>query len=191
MGKDVEEITLEITPVFLNLGCGFNKIEERFWINVDAFDNCQPDVVHDLNKFPYPWGDNSVDRIFISHVLEHLDDWWGAFKEMARILKLGGELEIRVPDESSRTAWGYRDHKHVFTKHSFFGAEGFTHGTNAWALSEIDSVPLKMVNYHQVPFKQYEWMIRWCPNLLFFCAEHFRNFIHEQRFIFRKIGDRK
>ena len=175
--------------VFLNLGCGFSKHPQC--INVDKYDICDPDIVHDLNVFPYPWDDDSVDGIIMFHTLEHLDDWWGAFCECARILKVGGQLEIRVPDESSSSALTYRDHNHVFMVHSFHGIKDRSGwGTNAWAHIEDETVPLEMVSYQRVPFPRYMWMRHW-PFLwlLNFCAEHLRNFIHEQRFLFTKIGD--
>ena len=172
-------------PLLLNLGCGTQRWATH--CNVDAFGDV--DVRWDLNKFPYPWEDNSVDGIDMYHVLEHLDDWWSAFKECARILKPGGYLEIRVPDESSMTALTYRDHNHVFSKASFWGIDSWHNpGTNTWAATETRSVPLQMTGYFQVPFAKYHWMIRWCPNILRFCADHLRNFIHEQRFIFTKVG---
>lgn len=172
---------------FLNLGCGFKKLVGAEWINVDAHDVCRPDMVCDLNSFPYPWADDSIDHIYISHVLEHIPDWWMAFTECARILKVGGTIEIRVPDESSATALTYRDHHHVFSMCSFHGVSEAPAGTNAWAYTVKDSVPLRPESYQQVPHEKYAWMIRWCPWLLQFCASHLRNFIHEQVFVFRKI----
>lgn len=173
-------------PLFLNLGCGSNKLAGC--LNVDAYGD--PDFFWDLNSFPYPWDDNSVDGIEMWHVLEHIPNWWEAFKECARILKPGGYLHIRVPDESSATALTYRDHHHVFSPRSFHGISGARHGTNAWAETENDSVPLRLEGYNQVPYQQYEWMVKWCPRVLKFCADHLRNFIWEQRFRFVKIGDR-
>jgi ubiquinone/menaquinone biosynthesis C-methylase UbiE len=156
-------------------------------INVDAFASCHPDVVHDLNVTPYPWADNSVDGIQMRHVLEHLPNWWEAFCECARILKPGGYLRIHVPDESSETALTYRDHVRVFSNASFHGIRGRPSGTNAWATTVEGSIPLVQEFYAQVPYKQYEWMVRWCPWLLRFCANHLRNFIWEQQFVFRKV----
>jgi ubiquinone/menaquinone biosynthesis C-methylase UbiE len=145
--------------------------------------------VWDLNEFPYPWDDNSADEIIMRHVLEHIPDWWSAFKECARILKPGGELHIHVPDESSRTALCYRDHYHVFAQCSFHGIQGAAHGTSAWAETENDSIPLTMERYNQVPYPKYNWLTR-LPWVLKFCANHMRNFIWEQQFHFRKIGEK-
>jgi len=171
-------------PLLLNLGCGFNKYSTH--INVDAFDNCNPDVVWDLSKTPYPWTDNTFDGIDSFHVLEHVPDWWGMFSECARILKPGGYLQIRVPDESSKTALTYRDHLHVFSEVSFHGIKGMKQGANAWAESELETIPLNLKSHMKVPYPQYQWMAKWAPWLLKFCAEHLRNFIWEQRFIFVK-----
>ena len=54
----------------LNLGCG-SKILEGY-TNVDKFDYYKPDIVHDLEVTPYPFKENSVDEILMSHVLEHI-----------------------------------------------------------------------------------------------------------------------
>ena len=174
----------------LNLGCGFKHMIGV--VNVDAFDICQPDVVWDLNEVPWPWEENSIDKIYMHHVLEHLTNWWEAFEECGRVLKVGGIVEISVPDASSDSALAYRDHHQIFTPFTFHGAhdfkgEPFRHGTNAWARMVSGSVPLKIINYEQKPFKHYNWMIRWAPWLLRFCANHLRNFIWEQVFVFERI----
>ena len=71
----------------LNLGCGENKYVG--FINVDKFGT--PDLKHDLEKFPWPWKDNSVDEIRLIHILEHLDKdvdiYFIIFKELYRKCK--------------------------------------------------------------------------------------------------------
>jgi ubiquinone/menaquinone biosynthesis C-methylase UbiE len=156
------------------------------FLNVDAYG--KPDYAWDLEEFPYPWEDNSADEIVMNHVLEHIQPWWEAFNECVRILKPGGCLYINVPDASSDSAMTYRDHHHVFSPLSFHGIVGYSSGTNTWAESIEHSVPVVMEDYRQVPFKQYNWMIR-VPRLMVFCAKHMRNFVWEQRFTFRKIGE--
>lgn len=170
--------------VILNLGCGFRKKEGM--INIDAFPNCRPDVVWDLNKTPWPWEDNSVDMVWADHIMEHLDDWWAAFKEVARILKYGGILEMSVPDYSTTLDYGYLDHKHIITKLSFHMVLGQENrGANAWARCQ-EQIPLLMTQYVRVVHPKYvKW---WTPKwLLRFLIDHMVNFVYEQQFSFIKI----
>lgn len=173
--------------VLLNLGCGKLKLDG--YINVDNWGD--PDLKHDLNSFPYPWDDKSVDHIVMTHVLEHIPDWWSAFTECCRILKPGGTLRIHVPDESSSTAITYRDHHHVFHRCTFDSTvnridEHST--TNAWFLDQ-ERQQVLLTEYNLVPFPQYHWMFKFPWTWLGkFCAEHMRNFIWEQQFLFTKVG---
>ena len=83
----------------LNLGSG-SKILKGY-VNVDKFQYYKPDVVHDLEKFPYPFKDNSVDEILLSHVLEHIgqnpDVFNNIIKELYRVCKNNSIIDIRVP----------------------------------------------------------------------------------------------
>ena len=54
----------------LNLGCG--EDHKPGYINVDKYGN--PDVLHDLEEFPWPWDDESVEEILMKHILEHLGE---------------------------------------------------------------------------------------------------------------------
>jgi hypothetical protein len=83
--------------VKLNLGCGTNKAPG--FVNVDRAHG--PDVVHDLEVFPWPWADSSVDEVRAHHVLEHLGAtpalFIGVMKEMHRVCRNGAKVEIVVP----------------------------------------------------------------------------------------------
>jgi predicted SAM-dependent methyltransferase len=54
--------------VKLNLGCGSQMLAG--FCNVDKFGD--PDLTWDLETLPWPWADNSVEEVLLSHVLEHL-----------------------------------------------------------------------------------------------------------------------
>ncbi|MCP4148114.1 MAG: hypothetical protein GY757_10235, partial [bacterium] len=68
----------------LNLGCGKRHFP-RF-VNVDKYG--EPELRHDLEVTPWPWEDNSVSKILMLHVLEHIGAETGLFfsiiKEMYR-----------------------------------------------------------------------------------------------------------
>jgi hypothetical protein len=83
----------------LNLGCG-NKILAG-WHNVDKYPTFAPDEVVDLEVFPWPWPDHSVDEVLLSHVLEHLgattEVYLGIVKELYRVCRDGAKIVIAVP----------------------------------------------------------------------------------------------
>ena len=56
----------------LNLGCGQNILKD--YVNLDAMKLDGVDVIHDLEKFPWPFKDNTFDEVYTSHTLEHLTD---------------------------------------------------------------------------------------------------------------------
>lgn len=80
----------------LNLGCG-NKLYLGH-INIDI--NKQADKKLDLNKYPYPFADGSVDEVIMEHSLEHLKDADRTLAEIYRILKKGGIFKLITPHYS-------------------------------------------------------------------------------------------
>jgi len=132
----------------INLGSsGFNK--EGF-INVDIRKSVNPDVVHDLNVFPYPFEDNSADHIEMVHVLEHLDKPFHVMRELHRILKPGGTLYIAEPHFSR--GFTHAEHEHGFDvsfpyyfKRKLFPEQFYG--------SEFDLVCLKLNWISQITFR--------------------------------------
>ena len=61
----------------LNLGCG-NDLKEGY-VNVDIVDY-GGNTIHDINKFPYPFEDNTFDEVLASHVLEPLFPEYKVFR---------------------------------------------------------------------------------------------------------------
>ncbi len=81
----------------LNLGCG--KDYRQGWVNLDAVISVHPDVVHDISK-PLPFKDQNFDFVLAQDILEHFtkEEVVLVIGEIARILKVGGQLEVRVPN---------------------------------------------------------------------------------------------
>lgn len=77
----------------LNLGCG--EMKKPGHVNVDICG--EPDLICDLSCFPWPWEDDSVDEVYSSHFLEHVQDFEQTILEIYRILKPGGVIHFRVP----------------------------------------------------------------------------------------------
>jgi len=81
--------------IWLELGGGINK--KKGWINIDLYG--KGNLHLDLRR-PMPFPDNSVDRIYTEHFLEHFSytDLIELLKECFRILKVGGTFSSAVPD---------------------------------------------------------------------------------------------
>ena len=80
----------------LNVGCGFNCHKD--WINLDLHKSKYVDYYNIKNKLPFK--DGSLDVIYHSHVLEHLDKLLARkfIADCYRVLKKGGIIRIAVPD---------------------------------------------------------------------------------------------
>jgi len=101
----------------LDLGCGENKYPGA--IGVDINPKSKADIIHDLNKFPYPFGDNQFDLIFAQNIIEHLDDIVKVMEELYRIGKNGAKIYIRTSHFSSVDSFTDPTHKHFFTSCTF------------------------------------------------------------------------
>ena len=113
----------------LLIGCGNRRIKQLSlstpdWTNLTTLDfdpDCTPDILHNLEVFPYPFEDNSFDEIHAYEVLEHVGqqgDWkffFDQFGELHRILKPGGVLCASVPKFDSVWAWGDPSHTRVLS----------------------------------------------------------------------------
>ncbi len=81
----------------LNLGTGHKPM--KGYINVDILDLKGVDVIHDLDKFPYPFRGNSIDEIYTEYTMEHMKDIIKTLKELHRICKPNAIINMIVSDE--------------------------------------------------------------------------------------------
>ena len=102
--------------VMVELGCGSTK--QNGFIGVDRFDLEGVDIVADMNK-RLPFNDNSVDVIYSSHAIEHLDSIDHVMSEIWRICKNNAICIIIVPYFNNYGNLGNHYHKLQFNEHTF------------------------------------------------------------------------
>ena len=109
----------------LLIGCG-NCRKKRMgkegfaqWHDLTTLDinpDHNPDVLWDLEKYPYPFADNTFDEIHAYEVLEHLGrqgDWrafFDQFTEFWRILKPDGCFFGTTPEPGTGGVWADPGH---------------------------------------------------------------------------------
>jgi len=103
----------EMGQLMILLGCGDENRDG--WVHVDLIQHGDHvDVVHDLNVIPWPFDDDSAQRIEANDVLEHLDDVVTFFDECWRVLAPGGILRVQTVRYTSENAWRDPTHRRPF-----------------------------------------------------------------------------
>jgi SAM-dependent methyltransferase len=115
----------------LQLGAGEQKLDARCKsvVRVDFRENTNPDIVWDLNRFPWPFEDSSFDFIDCTDVLEHLDDIVHVMEEIHRVGRSGALVQIATPHYSSSNSFTDPTHRHHL---GIFSFDYFT-GENKWS----------------------------------------------------------
>ena len=99
----------------LDVGCGAAKIAGSIGVDIISLDGV--DVVCNLNKVPWPFGDNTFSRVVAKHSLAHLDDIVSVMEEIHRVSRDGATIEILCPhyasdnyntDPTHKTHFGFR-----------------------------------------------------------------------------------
>ncbi len=103
-----DEKTLKI-----DLGCGYCKKEGT--IGIDICESPGVDHVLDIESEPLPFPDKSVEYVYSSHFLEHIEKHGEVFKEISRVSKNGALLEFWTPYAWTNAAFVF-GHKFFFTE---------------------------------------------------------------------------
>lgn len=125
-------------PLKLDIACG--QVKGHFdhtgqqnpdgWTGIDICATDAADIVHDLNQYPWPIADDSVDEARCSHYIEHtphevtyngerIDGLIAFMNELWRILKPGGTCQIIAPYYSSMRAWQDPTHRRAISEMTF------------------------------------------------------------------------
>lgn len=133
----------------LNLGCG--KDIKKGFVNIDSVKLPGVEIVHDLDKYPWPFKDNEFGLVFCSHVLEHLSSITRPMEEIWRITKPKGRIVIEVPIFPSINAAVDPTHKQFYTYLTFnyFRPED---NLNYYSKARFNIVKRKIVFSKLTPF---------------------------------------
>lgn len=143
-GNEAAKVKYDIVPytrgVVLDMGCGPSKAYRHF-LGVDSCKDTElfgiamrPEIRCDVGD-PQAVADTfqslSVDAIFSSHCLEHIEDYRAALAAWWDIIKPGGHLVLYLPHRelypNIGTYGANPDHKHDFVAEDIIRAlEGFT-----------------------------------------------------------------
>ena len=104
-------------PMRLNLGSARNH--EPGFLSLDRSSKVDADVVWDLEQTPLPFGPDTFDVVFGSHVFEHIASFIPLVRDLHRILKPGGFLISVTPYGSSDDAWDNPFHLRGFSENTW------------------------------------------------------------------------
>lgn len=76
----------------LNLGAGKKPL--KGYVNIDKNNFKGVDLVWNLDNFPYPFKNNSVDEIVAENILEFVENFMKTIEEIYRICKPGAKIKI-------------------------------------------------------------------------------------------------
>lgn len=104
--------------ITLSVGCGKRQIEENV-VRIDISPCVKPDVIWNLNHFPYPFENSSFSKIECFDVIEHLQSIPRTLEEFHRLLETNGVLQIVTPHFSSANSFVDPTHRWHLSYFSF------------------------------------------------------------------------
>lgn len=147
--------TKPLNKIKLHLGCG-NKHIDGF-INIDVRPLETVDLVEDigvLNSF----SENSVDLIYVSHVLEHFGRWeyMSILKKWYNKLKPSGILRICVPD-FEKIVEHYNENKNIEILRGFlYGGQNYEQNYH-YCTWDFESLKKDLNTIGFTNIKRYDW----------------------------------
>jgi SAM-dependent methyltransferase len=112
----VEEVKEEVVLKKLDIACGTQK-QEGF-IGIDIAGDVA-DIIHDLDIYPWPFEDNSIDEVYCCHYLEHSKEIMKFMNECYRIMKPEAQMMIISPYYSSVRAMQDPTHVNFISEMTF------------------------------------------------------------------------
>lgn len=179
VGKETFEL---LHPFRLDIACGDNKTSGFF--GVDIAKTKDVDVVYDLEKFPWPFPDNSVDEVVCNHYIEHTKDLIAFMNELYRVMAPGATAIIRAPYYNSMRAWQDPTHTRAISEATFL------YYNKSWReANKLDHYPIKCdfdfsYGYDFTP----DWAMR-SEESKAFAIRHYTNVVTDIQVVLRKKQD--
>ncbi len=176
VGKEKFEL---LHPFRLDIACGQNKAPGFF--GVDIAKTKDVDVVWDLEQFPWPFPDNSVDEATCSHYVEHTKDLMKFMNEVYRILKPGAKILILAPYYNSMRAWQDPTHTRAISEATFL------YYNKDWRMAnKLDHYPITCdfdftFGYNMTP----DWQMR-AEEARAFAIRHYTNVVSDIQAVLTK-----
>jgi SAM-dependent methyltransferase len=145
----------------LDVGCGINKFPGA--LGIDRNPRSRADVICDLDRFPYPFRDNSFASLRAVHVIEHVSDVMRAMEEFHRVVAPSGRVLIVTPhytDFSSFCDPTHRWHLNSFSLR-YFGPDNAGYGYYSTARFDENSVRVKLLALWR--WLGFEWLVNTFP----------------------------
>ena len=114
---------------------------------VDLYPGVGVTYVVDLEAYPWPWEDSSVDGVTSNHLVEHVRDLPAFMAELWRVCKPGATVEISHPYQFNVRAWQDPTHVRALNEISWFYFDAKWRGNRPefgasdFELVELDAVP--------------------------------------------------
>jgi len=129
----IEKLLRDNSGIRLDIGCGEGK--QPNFVGMDSQKLPGVDIIHDIEKIPWPLPDESVLTAVAHHVLEHIDPAQGKFlkvmDEIWRVMKPNGQFAFVTPYAGSVGYWQDPTHCNGITEvtvYYFDPEEEFTNG---------------------------------------------------------------
>ena len=139
--------------LYLDIGFGNTKVKMKGKvIGVDQAKLPGVDHVVELEKAKLPFKTNTFDGVFALNVLEHVRNFIPLMKEIHRVLKSGGFLEVNVPYFSHTGSYMDPTHVNRFTwiTFSIFDTRYPLHWEVRGASFELIDRQLKFWRFHKL-----------------------------------------
>lgn len=146
-GNEAKKIVWEVAPYLRGHGLDLGAGDFKVLPHVTSVDNChhnmfgydiKPDIKVDTCEKLSLFASQSMDFVFSSHLLEHIEDYKGALREWWRVVKQGGYLILYLPHKKFYPNIGQEgansDHKHDFLPQDIISA--MEEQTQGWDLVE-------------------------------------------------------